>query len=244
VGSKSKFRLVIGSVLVVIVAIAGLVFARNRAATQTRESYSPIFRPGDFVGTIDNEYFPLIPGTTFVLRGTRNGQTETMMVTNEVRTVLGVTTTVVLDRVVDKNNELVEETYDWFAQDRNGDVWYFGEDSKDYRNGKVISTAGSWEAGRGGAMPGIAMKRKPQSGESWRQEYSKGIAEDMAQVLRTGESVTVPAGTFRNCIKVKEWTRLTPRAIDTKYYCPGAGMVLETTAVGLGKMELINIRHK
>ena len=244
--SEQRLRMIIGIVAVAAVGIGGFAFTRTSpATTQARAEYNPVIRPADFVEHVDNRHFPLTPGTTFVSRGTKNGETDTMVVTNETRTVMGVKTTVVWDRTVNKSNELVEDTYDWYAQDKNGDVWYFGEDSKVYKHGKVASTAGSWEAGKNGALPGIIMKKNLRVGESWRQEYSEGVAEDMAQVLGTAETVTVPAGTYRNCIKTKDWDSLKPYAIEHKYYCPGAGIALETPAVGVGgRTELISIQHR
>ena len=248
--SKRKLGRVIGIVAVVILAIAGFALTRSRqAATQTSEPYNPAIRPADFVPNVDNRYFPLVPGTTFVLRNKRSGETETMVVTNAKKTVMGVETTAVWYREVNKKNELVEETYDWYAQDKDGTVWYFGEETKSYKNGKLVSTAGSWEAGKNGALPGIIMKKNPQVGETWRQEYSKGTAEDMAQVLRTTESVTVPAGTYANCIRTKDWDSLRPFwdslkpfKTEDKYYCPGAGIALEVASGGLSRTELVSIQ--
>ncbi|TMI90914.1 MAG: hypothetical protein E6H00_05670 [Bacillati bacterium ANGP1] len=238
-------RLIISLVAVVAVGIGGLALSRIRpAATQAQEAYAPVIRPADFVGRVDNRYFPLAPGTTFVSRGAGSGATETMVVTGETKTIMGVKTTQVRDREVNKNNELIEDTYDWYAQDKNGDVWYFGEDTTVYKHGKAVSKAGTWEAGKNGALPGIIMKKHPQVDESWRQEYSKGVAEDMAQVLGTTETVTVPAGTYTNCVKTKDWDARHPYPAEYKYYCPDAGVVLETPAVGLGRTELISIRHK
>jgi len=124
------------------------------------ETYNPIIDSADFVTEIDNLYFPLKPGTTFIYRGeTEEGvQRNEVVVTNQTKTILGVLTTVVWDRVWDEDDELVEETYDWYAQDKDGNVWYFGEDSKEYESGVVVSTAGSWEAGVDGAKPGIIME--------------------------------------------------------------------------------------
>ena len=122
---------------------------------------------------------------------------------------MGVTTIVVWDRVW-LNNELIEETYDWYAQDKEGNVWYFGEDSKEYENGMVVSTKGSWEAGVDGAKPGIIMEAHLRVGESYRQEYYKGEAEDMADVVAVGVTVTIPYGTFEDCLKTRNWSQIDP----------------------------------
>jgi hypothetical protein len=105
------------------------------------------------------------------------------------------------------NDALIEETYDWYAQDKEGNVWYLGEDSKEYENGKAANSKGSWEAGVDGAKPGIIMKGDPKIGDSYRQEYLKGKAEDMADVVALSESVAVPFGTFTDCLKTRDWSK-------------------------------------
>ncbi|SIN67464.1 Copper amine oxidase N-terminal domain-containing protein [Peptoclostridium litorale DSM 5388] len=206
-------------------------------------SYSAV-EPENFVKTIDNPYFPLIPGTTFVYEGEADGQLEhvEVYVTNEKREVMGITCTVVRDRVwVD--DELEEDTYDWFAQDINGNVWYFGEDSKEIDEGKVISTKGSWEAGVDGAQPGIAMKADPKEGDAYRQEYYKGEAEDMAEVISLDESLEVEYGKYDDVLRTKEWTPLEPGVVESKYYAKGVGMILEEVIEGgEGSLELIEIK--
>ena len=141
--------------------------------------------PSDFVREVDNEFFPLKPGTTFFYEGATDGvpTSNEVYVTRDIKNILGVKCTVVRDRVYE-NGVLVEETFDWYAQDEDGNVWYFGEDSKDLDpDGNVISTEGSWEAGVGGAMPGIIMLADPHVGDRYHQEFAPGVAEDMAQVL-------------------------------------------------------------
>ena len=155
--------------------------------------------------------------------------------------VMGVNTTVVRDRVF-ANGKLSEETFDWYAQDREGNIWYFGEDSKEYDDGKVAGTAGSWEAGVNGAQPGIIMKRNPRVGDIYRQEYLSGKAEDMAEVISLNESVSVTYGSFKNCLKTKEWTPLEPGIEEIKYYASGIGLVLEMGVKGGSeKLELVKI---
>lgn len=208
------------------------------------EEYSPVINPEDFVEEIDNPYFPLIPGTTFVYEGAgEEGETirNEVTVTDETREVMGVTTTVVLDKEW-KDEELIEETFDWYAQDKAGNIWYFGEDSKEYEDGKVVSTAGSWEAGLGGAQPGILIKGDPQVGDVYRQEYLEGEAEDMAEVLSFNESVTVAYGSFEDCLQTKEWNPLESDSEENKYYAPGVGLLLEVQVKGgEERLELIEI---
>ncbi len=166
-----------------------------------------------------------------------------MVVTNQTKTILGVTNTVVLDTVWDEDDELVEETYDWYAQDKEGNVWYFGEDSKEYEAGVLVSTAGSWEAGVDGAKPGIIMEANPQIGDSYRQEYYVGEAEDMAEVLSLSETASVPYDSFTGCLKTKEWTPLEPDIVAHKYYAPGVGCVMEIMVEGGSEhVELIDVR--
>jgi hypothetical protein len=162
-------------------------------------------------------------------------------VTDKTKRVMGVTTLVIWDRVW-LDDQLIEETYDWYAQDQEGNVWYFGEDSKQYKNGKVVSTKGSWEGGVNDAMPGMIMKNKLTVGDSYRQEYYQGEAEDMAEVVSLNEKVVVPYGSFENCIKTKDWSALEPDVIEYKYYSPSVkNVVLETDADNTTRVELINI---
>ena len=157
------------------------------AQGKVKGAYAPSIDPADFTTKVDNKYFPLKPGTTFVYRGKTEDATEgdTVAVTSDTRNIMGVECVVVDDRVTE-DGELTEKTYDWYAQDNEGNVWYFGEDSKEYENGKVKSTEGSWEAGKDGAEPGIIMPANPNVGETYRQEYYKGEAENMRWVNSSG----------------------------------------------------------
>jgi hypothetical protein len=195
----------------------------------TSPPYNPVL-PNAWVGSVNNQFFPLVPGTVFEFRGqTDEGvETTTVEVLAQTRMVNGVAATVVRDRVY-INNVLVEDTDDWFAQDSEGNVWYLGEDSKEIENGQVVSTSGSWEWGRRGALPGIVMWANPSAhvGESYRQEYSRGEAEDWGKVVAVNQSVTVPHGALTGCIKTDDWNGLEPDEKETKFYCPGLGVVLE-----------------
>lgn len=195
--------------------------------------YNPHIDPADFVAHIDNPYLPLEPGTTHVYEGESGGELEriTVAVTNKTKKIMGVTATVVHD-VVTVDGEIVEATFDWYAQDRWGNVWYFGEDSKEYEDGKVVSSHGSWEAGVDGARPGLVMLGEPELKDRYRQEYYAGVAEDMAQILRFDASVDVPYGHFDDVLVTKEWTPLEPKVVENKFYAPGIGMVLERPARG------------
>lgn len=197
------------------------------------------FNPSNFVLGINNPYYSLIPETMYTYESeTEDGLEKNIVtVTSEKKEILGVQTTVVWDRVW-LDDELIEETYDWYSQDNEGNIWYFGEDSKEYEDGVVVSTKGSWEAGVDGAQQGIIMKANPQPGDSYRQEYYRGEAEDMAEVISIDETVTVPYGTYTNCLKTKEWNPLEPGSEEYKYYCPDIGLVLEIVVDSGEKVEL------
>ncbi len=163
----------------------------------------------------------------------------TVVVTGERRTVMGVSTTVVRDTVT-VGGELVEDTYDWYAQDRAGNVWYFGEAVKNFDRGRFESTDGSFESGVDGALPGIVMLAAPMAGDAYRQEYFVGEAEDLGEVLRTGARSTVPFGAFDDVLVTRDWNPLEPEIIEEKYYAPGVGMIFETKVAGeVGTSELV-----
>ena len=193
----------------------------------------PPFDPNAFVRIVDNPLFPLPLGRRLIYRGTEDDLPETVVtdITLGHKTILGVPVVVVLDRVF-LNGELREKTFDWYAQDTAGNVWYFGEDTKEYENGKVVSTAGSFEAGKNGAKAGIIMRVHPKVGQVTPQEFAPGVAEDKARVIDLNATITVPYGTFTHCLKQEEFTALEPEALENKYYCPGIGIVKELDVSG------------
>ena len=206
----------------------------NPAPVVEGAAYAPaVPDPSDFVAVIDNPYLPLIPGSRRVYEAVSEGQRErnVIVVTHRTKVILGVTTTVVHDQVF-AGGEIVEDTFDWFAQDRFGNVWYFGEETAEYRHGQVVSTAGSWEAGVDGAQPGIAMLGEPQVGETYRQEYYAGEAEDIGKVIRLGEAVEIPFGSFDRILVTEDTTPLQPELLEHKFYAPGIGVVLERLIAG------------
>lgn len=197
--------------------------------------------PADFVRTIDNPWFPLKPGTVYVSKGIKDGQptTDTFAVTTRTKLILGVTCTVVSDTLTSKGRA-VEKTEDWYTQDTTGSVWYFGEATEELdAKGNVIGTAGSWQAGVNGAEPGIFMPAKPRVGQSFRQEFYKGQAEDHFAILSLSASVSVPYGSFNNTLRTKEWTPLEPDVLDSKYYVRGIGQVKEITVKGPRETSLL-----
>lgn len=210
-----------------------------------RTKDAPDIQPSDFSENVTNKYYRLTPGKKSVYESKTKDGTETIevYVTDEKKTVMGIGVTVVWDRVWE-NGSLIEDTKDWFAQDKNGDVWYFGEESKEMRNGQVVSTKGSWEAGVNGAQPGIVMKADPAPGQTYQQEYYKGEAEDAADVLAVGESVTVPFGTFTDCVQTLDYTPLEPNVREHKYYCSETGgLALEIDIPTQERGELISIAY-
>ena len=201
---------------------------RNPAAFVEGQPYSVRIDPADFVAVIDNPFLPWTPGTTFRYGGAE--QIE-VTVTAETKTILGVPVTVVRDRVFERG-ALAEDTFDWYVQDRNGNVWYFGEQTAEYRDGQIVSTAGSWEAGVDGAQPGIIMLADPRAGDAYRQEYYAGQAEDLAEVVGPGQAITVPFGEFDDTLVTEEWTPLGPSVRERKTYARGIGLVEERTIQG------------
>jgi hypothetical protein len=225
---------IVGSVIVLVAGCGGSGKVGGTAET-TQTAYAPHINPADFTTTIDNKYFPLKPGTTFVYEG--NGERDEFAVTSDTKKVMGVECVVIVDKAWE-DGKLIEQTYDWHAQDKEGNVWYFGEDTKEYKNGKVVSTKGSWEAGVDGAKPGIIMQANPKVGETYHQEYYEGEAEDMAKVLDLNESVTMPYGSFDHVLETKEWTPLEPGLVEHKFYAAGVGYVGTP-----GGLELIDVKH-
>jgi hypothetical protein len=163
-------------------------------------------------------------------------------VTRNTRVIQGVTCVEVHDTVT-LDGELSEDTLDWFAQDRDGNVWYFGENTHELEDGLITTIDGTFMGGVNGDKPGIVMKAHPAIGDFYRQEFSLANAEDFADTLSLTESVTVPAGTFHNCLKSQETTPLETDLLEHKFYAPGAGNVLTVDATRGDREELVRIRR-
>jgi hypothetical protein len=204
----------------------------------------PGFDRANFAGGVENPLFPLEPGTVYHLRGeTEDGiEREKIRVTNRTKEILGVTTTVIKD-VVRVNGKIAESTHDWYAADNDGNVWYFGENTAEYKNGEIINRHGSWKAGEDGAHAGIIMQANPEVTDSCRQEYYKGEAEDMYWVVNVGETKEVPYGKFKNVVRTLEWQRLEPKVMVEKFHAPGVGLIAERALSG-GKeiVELTDVK--
>jgi hypothetical protein len=201
--------------------------------------------PGQFTTRIDNRWWPRTPGSRWTYRET-DGQGSTqrvqVTVTGQTRTISGVQARVVHD-VVTEDGQLVQNTYDWYAQDDKGNVWYLGEDTKEYEGGKVVSTEGSWEAGVDGAQPGILLPADPRRDMAYRQEYHKGQAEDAARVLSLDMRAEVPAGSFDQLLTTQDSTPLEPKLLEHKFYAPGVGPVLAITVRGgSSREELVHFK--
>jgi hypothetical protein len=210
-------------------------------STASLPPYSPTIDPSAFTDQVTNPYFPLKPGTVYVYDGKRDDvpRRGEMTVTSETKTIMGVKCVVVRD-VVTSNNALVEKTVDWYAQDKDGNVWYFGEDTAEYADGKVTSTAGTWLAGVDNALPGIVMEASPKVGDAYRQEYRPGEAEDYAKVEKLDSTITVPAGSYDRVIVTEDTDLLDTSKLEHKSYAPGVGFV-GTEGMVNGHHEVVSL---
>jgi hypothetical protein len=201
--------------------------------------------PADFTTEIDNPYFPLEPGTRLTYRETDEKGNElkvVVIVTRETKTIAnGIEARVVRD-TVSEDGEIVEDTFDWYAQDSEGNVWYMGENTAEFENGKIAAREGSFEAGVDGALPGVVMPANPQPGLAYRQEYYKGKAEDNGEVLSTHEMADVPVGHFADMVLTKDTIALEPDVLEYKLFAKGVGNVLTLgISGGIGREELIKV---
>ena len=213
----------------------------SAAATTLPKGSEPVkLDPGRFTTEIDNPYWPMTPGSRWVYRETDAAgevQRVEVTVTDQTKTIMGIEARVIHDKVTLTDGALVEDTLDWYAQDAEGNIWYLGEDTKEYENGKVTSTEGSWQAGVDGAQPGILLPARPQPGMAYRQEYYKGQAEDAAQVLSLDKQAKVPFGAFSDVLVTKDSTPLKPNLLEHKFYAQGVGPVLVLTVKGGASRE-------
>jgi hypothetical protein len=199
-----------------------------------------------FVNRVDNPWFPLKPGTTLVYRGVKDGKRsrDVFTVKRTTKTIDGVRCTVVHD-ILYLSGTLEERTTDWYAQDAAGNVWYFGEQTAELdARGRVKSTAGTWRAGVKGAQAGIYLPGNPRVGQTGRQEYYRGQAEDHYRVKTLSARVKTPGASSARALLTEEWTPLEPGVIDHKYYVRGVGTALEQTIKGGDERNtLVSVRH-
>src|SRR5262245_39950110 len=221
---------------------AGFVVRQTACDSFGPAPYDPLIDPANFVSTIDNPYFPLQPGTTFIYGGQMPGgfERDEFAVTHNTRVILGVTCVEVHDSVF-TDGALTEDTLDWFAQDRDGNVWYFGENTQELEDGLITTISGTFMGGVNGDKPGIVMKAHPAVGDFYRQEFALNNAEDFAQTLSLNEVVTVRFGTFNHCLKSEETTPLEPDLLEDKFYAPGVGNILTVDVHTGATSELVRI---
>jgi hypothetical protein len=229
-----------GLVIVVAVLVAATCVACGSSEARTRTS------PTTFVRSVDNPWFPLKPGTTFVYTGVKDGEhgRDVVRVTARTKVIRGARCTAVDDRLYLKG-KLAERTTDWYAQDSKGNVWYFGEATAELNKaGRITSREGSWLAGVDGAEQGTFMPAQPRVGRSFRQEYYEGHAQDHFTVLSLSASALVPYTASAHALLTKEWTPLEPDVIDHKLYIRGIGLVKEETIKGGDeRWELSDVLH-
>jgi len=206
-------------------------------------NYNPVINPENFIDSVTNIYFPLVPGKVYTYRSQTEDGLETIVVSvlSQTKVVAGVSCTVVRD-IVSLDGQVIEDTYDWYAQDIDGNVWYMGEDVSNYESGVLEDKEGSFEAGVDGAKPGIIMLADPILEMPYRQEYCFNKAEDWGKLIARGVTVTTTYGTFDNCLKTEDWNALEPDSpIEYKYYAPGIGVVKEEIEGSTEFVDLISI---
>jgi hypothetical protein len=208
--------------------------------------YAPKIKPSNFVARVDNPFWPLKPGTTFHYQGVRGAtpQTDNETVTHRTKRILGIDATVVRD-TVSEHGTAVERTFDYYAQDKHGNVWYMGERSLVRKQGHFVTASDSWLSGVNGGKPGIIMPGNPQPGDAYRQEYyPPGKALDEAHVLRLDGTAMVPYGSFTGVLVTSEYSPLEPQT-EQKYYVPGVGEVAEKVVKGHHEQfQLVSITHR
>jgi len=228
-------------------AVAGAVVAVLVLTVFKKNGYHPHIIPQEFVQGVSNPYFPLLPGQTlhYSVASGEDGLQMTVTATANTKLIIGVLCVGVQDRVLN-TERLFEDTWRWYAQDQDGNVWYFARETKKY-DYDVVTEDWSWEAGINGAKPGMVMVGQPQDylNKEYREEYVAGVAEDKAQVLSLNETVTVPYGTFSGCLKIKVYSDLEPGRVEYRYYASGIGLILsETVPEGGQRLELVSISNE
>jgi hypothetical protein len=234
------------SIAVLTLAACGGGESKSSSATALPQGTKPVkLDPAEFTTDIDNPYWPMRPGSHWVYREVENGEAQRVdvTVTNQTKTLEGIEARVVHDRV-SRNGETLEDTFDWYAQDSDGNLWYLGEDTAEYENGKLKTREGSWAAGVDGAEPGIVVPAHPKQGQSYREEYYAGHAEDGAEVLSVKSQVQVPFGRYRNAMLTRNFSTIEPTVEEMKLYARGVGPVMELlVSGGSGRTELLSFER-
>jgi hypothetical protein len=228
-----------------LIHVLALTFALAAGSDLPQGSEPVKLDPADFTTKIDNRYFPMTPGTRWVYREMgENGRPQRDVVTVLHRTkkvAAGVRARVVHD-VATQGGRIVEETFDWYAQDSDGTVWYLGEDTTEHGDAGATTREGSWEAGVRGAQAGVIMPARPRPGLRYRQEYYKGHAEDRAEIASLHGRAKVPFGRFNDVLVTRDTNALKPGSFEHKYYAPGIGPVLGVSRSG-SREELVSFRR-
>jgi hypothetical protein len=230
-------------------AVGGVAGASRQRSNGLPEGDDPVhLNPADFSANIDSKRWPMRVGSKWVYRvvdtATGKAVRDVIKVTGETKTIAdGIEARVVSD-VVSDHGKPVEVTKDWYAQDSKGNIWYFGEDTIEYHHGHA-SDNGSWEAGVDGAMPGVALPAKPKVGMTYREEYSKGIAEDQSRVLALDAQAEVPAGHFKNVLMTEDFSPIEPDVSEIKFYAKGSGQAVLAIDVsgGTDMEQLVKYRR-
>ncbi|MEA2521644.1 MAG: hypothetical protein QOI81_1290 [Actinomycetota bacterium] len=237
-------RFIASGTVVMMAATALLALGSAHASPKTKAApvYEPVLDPANFVSVIDNPYYPLPVGRTLIYTGIKDGQTqrETVNVTSDTRVIEGITATALSD-ISKHKGTLLEKTTDWYAQDKQGNVWYMGEDTKAYSPNGNVDTSGSWVAGVNDGEPGIIMEANPQVPDAYRQELLPGEAADTAWIVDRGGSITVPYGTVHQVLTSLEATQVEPGSYDQKIYAPGLGIVREQALTDVETSRLVKV---
>jgi hypothetical protein len=242
-----------GGVLAAAVAALVIVLAADAGTSSTSSEFprgaEPVdLDPADFSADIDNPRWPMTVGSRWVYRvvDTSDGsvQRDVIEVTDQTKMIAdGIEARVVSD-IVSDHGQPTEVTKDWYAQDSDGNVWYFGENTVEYKHGKPVDN-GTWEAGVDGAMPGVALPAEPEVGMSYREEYSKGVAEDQSRVLALDEQAQVPAGHYKDVLMTEDFSPLEPDVSELKFYAKGSGQAVLAVDVsgGTDMEQLVKYTH-
>lgn len=240
-----RIALVSSALLVAASSATGRATPAGSSPAPIHGKYAPKIDPANFIAAVDNPYFPLKPGTAFHFRGFRGKtpQTDDAVVTSRTVVILGVKCTAVRD-TVSEHGKPVERTFDFYAQDKQGNVWYMGEDSYERKNGKFAKATDSWRGGVNGAKPGIIMLAHPRAGVSYRQEYyPKGEALDQGTVIGYRAMVKVPYGTFKHVLVTRDVSPIEPQT-EHKFYAAGIGEISEKIVKGGHEaFQLVSVTH-
>ena len=228
-------------------AIASTGPSREANPAPVTKPYHPAFDAANFGGPIDNPWLPLEPGTVLRYRGVgddgKTHELNTVRVTHRKKRIMGVEAMVVLDQVFSEGKR-EERTFDWYAQDNSGNVWYLGEDSSNFEHGRWVRDDGSWQAGVGNGQPGVIMLAHPHRGDAYRQEYSPGHAVDQAQVLGVGGAVRTPRRSFKRTLLTLEYSTI-DKQYEKKWYARGIGVIQELAVPKTGEhSELVSVVHR